>query len=133
MTLFNSRNSIHRSPLGAVADGTRVHFKITLPRDMQCSASYLLVQHPDNRIECLDMFWCGMNGNDYEWWECHFTPQKTGLYFYHFELRTSRGRSVLKKDLGGEARAGAREDWQLTVYDGAYKTCLLYTSDAADE
>ena len=50
MTLFNSRNSIHRSPLGAVADGTRVHFKITLPRDMQCSASYLLVQHPDNRI-----------------------------------------------------------------------------------
>ena len=122
MTLFNSRNSTHRSPLGAVADGTRVHFKITLPRDMQCSASYLLVQHPDNRIECLDMFWCGMNGNDHEWWECHFTPQKTGLYFYHFELRTSRGRSVLKKDLGGEARAGAREDWQLTVYDGAYKT-----------
>ena len=61
MTLFNSRNSIHRSPLGAVADGTRVHFKITLPRNMQCSASYLLVQHPDNRIECLDMFWCGMN------------------------------------------------------------------------
>lgn len=122
MTLFNSRNPIHRSPLGAVADGTRVHFKITLPRDMQCSASYLLVQHPDNRIECLDMFWCGMNGNDHEWWECQFTPQKTGLYFYHFELRTSRGRSVLKKDLGGEARAGAREDWQLTVYDGAYKT-----------
>ena len=122
MTLFNSRNPIHRSPLGAVADGTRVHFKITLPRDMQCSASYLLVQHPDNRIECLDMFWCGMNGNDHEWWECHFTPQKTGLYFYHFELRTSRGRSVLKKDLGGEARAGAREDWQLTVYDGAYRT-----------
>ena len=120
MTLFNSRNPIHRSPLGAVADGTRVHFKITLPRDMQCSASYLLVQHPDNRIECLDMFWCGMNGNDHEWWECHFTPQKTGLYFYHFELRTSRGRSVLKKDLGGEARAGSREDWQLTVYDGAY-------------
>ena len=63
MTLFNSRNPIHRSPLGAVADGTRVHFKITLPRNMQCSASYLLVQHPDNRIECLDMFWCGMNGN----------------------------------------------------------------------
>lgn len=97
MTLFNSRNPIHRSPLGAVADGTRVHFKITLPRNMQCSASYLLVQHPDNRIECLDMFWCGMNGNDHEWWECHFTPQETGLYFYHFELRTARGRSVLKK------------------------------------
>ena len=79
MTLFNSRNSIHRSPLGAVADGTRVHFKITLPRNMQCSASYLLVQHPDNRIECLDMFWCGMNGNDYEWWECTLRRRKRGF------------------------------------------------------
>ena len=71
MTLFNSRNSIHRSPLGAVADGTRVHFKITLPRDMQCSASYLLVQHPDNRNESLDMISCGRNGKDYERRECH--------------------------------------------------------------
>ena len=90
MTLFNSRNSIHRSPLGAVADGTRVHFKITLPRDMQCSASYLLVQHPDNRIECLDMFWCGMNGNDHEWWECHFTPQKTCLLYTSPSPRDTR-------------------------------------------
>ena len=46
MTLFNSRNPIHRSPLGAVADGTRVHFKITLPRNMQCSASYLFGAAP---------------------------------------------------------------------------------------
>ncbi|MFR2345283.1 MAG: glycoside hydrolase family 13 protein, partial [Acutalibacteraceae bacterium] len=40
----------------------------------------------------------------------------------HFELRTSRGHSVLKKDIGGEARSGGSEDWQLTVYAADFKT-----------
>lgn len=122
MTFFNSRNPIYRSPTGAVQAGTRVHFKITVPRSMACSAAYLLIQDADGRTVCCDMFWCGMNGDDHEWWECHFTPQSAGLCFYHFELRTSRGHSVLKKDIGGEARSGGSEDWQLTVYAADFKT-----------
>lgn len=122
MTFFNSRSPRYRSPVGAVAAGSRVHFKITLPRHMSCSAAYLLVQKESGETVCLDMFWCGMNGEDAEWWECHFAPDETGLFFYHFELRTQRGRSVLTKDIGGEARAGGREMWQLTVYDAKFKT-----------
>lgn len=122
MTFFNSRNPIYRSPTGAVQAGTRVHFKITVPRSMACSAAYLLIQDADGRTVCCDMFWCGMNGDDHEWWECHFAPQHAGLCFYHFELRTSRGHSVLKKDIGGEARSGGSEDWQLTVYAADFKT-----------
>lgn len=122
MTIFNSRNPIYRSPTGAVATGTRVHFKINLPRNMQCSAAYLLMQDTNGRITCLDMFWCGMYDKDHEWWECHFTPAETGLYFYHFELRTSRGRSVLKKDIGGVARTGGGSDWQLTAYSPDFET-----------
>ncbi|MFR2345007.1 MAG: glycoside hydrolase family 13 protein, partial [Acutalibacteraceae bacterium] len=75
MTFFNSRNPIYRSPTGAVQAGTRVHFKITVPRSMACSAAYLLIQDADGRTVCCDMFWCGMNGDDHEWWECHFAPQ----------------------------------------------------------
>ncbi|MCI5652589.1 MAG: glycoside hydrolase family 13 protein [Ruminococcus bromii] len=122
MTFFNSRNPLYRNPTGAIAAGTRVHFKITVPREMACSAAYLLMQDTDGRTVCGDMFWCGMNGDDYEWWECHFVPKQPGLCFYHFELRTSRGHFVLKKDIGGEARAGASEDWQLTVYAKDFKT-----------
>ena len=122
MTFFNSRNPIYRSPTGAVPAGTRVHFKITVPRSMACSAAYLLVLDTDGRTVCNDMFWCGMNGDDHEWWECHFAPQNAGLCFYHFELRTSRGHFVLKKDIGGEARAGGSEDWQLTAYSADFKT-----------
>ena len=79
MTIFNSRNPIYRSPTGAVAAGTRVHFKINLPRNMLCSAAYLLMQDTNGRITCLDMFWCGMYDKDHEWWECHFAPAETGL------------------------------------------------------
>ena len=122
MTFFNSRNPLYRNPTGAIAAGTRVHFKITVPREMSCSAAYLLVQDTDGRNVCNDMFWCGMNGDDHEWWECHFTPRQTGLCFYHFELRTSRGHFVLKKDIGGDARIGGSEDWQLTVYAKDFKT-----------
>lgn len=122
MIFFNSRNPVYRNPTGAVSAGTRVHFKITVPRSMSCSAAYLLVQDGNGKVVCGDMFWCGMNGADHEWWECHFTPETAGLYFYHFELRTSRGRFVLKKDIGGEARAGGGEDWQLTVCAKDFKT-----------
>ena len=44
MPVFNSRDPIYRSPTGAVADGTRVHFKISVPRNMRCSAAYMLMQ-----------------------------------------------------------------------------------------
>lgn len=122
MQYFNSRNPIYRNPTGAVATETRVHFKITLPRHMTCSAAYLLIHRENGETACLDMFWCGMNGENAEWWECHFEPKAPGLYFYHFELRTARGRFVLSKDMGGEARPGGQDSWQLTVYDKTFET-----------
>ena len=122
MPVFHSRDPLYRSPTGAVAEGTRVHFKISVPRNMRCSAAYMLMQDHAGRITCLDMFWCGMNDKEHEWWECHFTPEVAGLYFYHFELRTARGRSMMKKDIGGVSRAGGGSDWQLTVYSKDFTT-----------
>lgn len=122
MPFFNSRDPVYRSPTGAVAENTRVHFKISVPRNLRCSAAYLLMHEDGGKTTCLDMFWCGMNNSDHEWWECHFTPEAPGLYFYHFELRTARGRSVMKEDIGGMARTGGGSDWQLTVYSEEFTT-----------
>ncbi len=122
MPFFNSRDPVYRSPTGAVAENTRVHFKISVPRNLRCSAAYLLMHEDGGKTTCLDMFWCGMNNSDHEWWECHFTPETPGLYFYHFELRTARGRSVMKEDIGGMARTGGGSDWQLTVYSEEFTT-----------
>ncbi len=120
--MFNSRSRKYRDPLGAVADGTSIHFRITLPRELSCSAAHLIIQREGGQIQVLDLFWCGMNGNSQEWWECHFTPGEPGLYFYHFEVRTHRGSQRLSRGFAGDGIFGGNNQWQLTVYDKNFKT-----------
>ena len=120
--MFNSRSRKYRDPTGAVGHGTPVHFRITLPRDLSCSAARLVVEQEGRGTSVLDMFWCGMNGNNREWWECHFTPEAPGLYFYYFEARTCRGIQRISRDGGGTAVFGGNDRWQLTVYDKDFTT-----------
>lgn len=117
--MFNSRNPACRCPTGAVPDGTAVHFKITMPRDLRCSAARLVVTgDAAGEQQTMGMFWCGMNGDQYEFWECHYTPQKPGLYFYRFFVDTWRGTLAVTRSWGGEGALRADgAQWQLTVYD----------------
>ena len=120
--MFNSRSRKYRDPLGAVGDGTSIHFRITLPRELSCSAAHLVMQREGGQTQVLDMFWCGMNGNNQEWWECHFTPEVPGLYFYHFEIHTQRGSQRISKGFAGDGIFGGNNQWQLTVYDKNFQT-----------
>lgn len=120
--MFCSRDSAYRDPIGAVEEGTAVHFRITLPRELACSAAHLVVEQEGVRVHVSDLFWCGMNGEDREWWECHFTPPAPGLYFYHFEAKTCRGRQRLSRGYGGRAEFGGMDRWQMTVYSHELKT-----------
>lgn len=120
--MFNSRSRKYRDPIGAVADGATVHFRITLPRELTCSGAHLVVDREGDATAVLDMFWCGMNGNNQEWWECDFTPASPGLYFYHFEARTCRGRQRLSRGFAGEAVFGGTDRWQMTVYSKDFTT-----------
>lgn len=120
--MFHSRDAIYRNPLGAVPQGKPVHFKITVPRQYACSAAFLIVEKERGPACVLDLFWCGMNGKDKEWWECDFLPDAPGLYFYHFELKTNHGRFLLHKGPGGHAVHHGTTNWQLTVYSADFQT-----------
>lgn len=120
--MFNSRNPIYRNPLGAVKCNENIHLKINLPRDLACTGAYLLMERDGEKIQCFDMFWCGMNGSDHEWWECDYKPSEIGLYFYHFELKTSHGRSQLFKGSSGSAVTEGSSRWQITVYAEDFTT-----------
>mgnify|MGYP003294010057 CR=1 FL=1 len=39
-----------------------------------------------------DMYWCGMNGDNEEWWDITVTIESEGLYFYHFIYETPFGK-----------------------------------------
>ena len=125
--MFHSRNSIYRNPTGAVQTHTNVHFKLLVPREfkVQCGAPYgrrRIYKTSKN----IGMFWCGMNGENHEWWECDFTPEQPGLYFYRFEIDTWRGTLGITSRFGDESGideygAPAGEYWQFTVYEPQYQ------------
>ena len=118
--MFNSRSSIYRCPTGAVADGTNIHFKINLPRNLRVSAASLIVENDAGPVYRGDLYWCGQQDAFNEWWECDYTPKKTGQFFYYFEIISWRGPIRLSRVMGGEAVLGGCERWQLTVYRHDY-------------
>ncbi len=120
--MFNSRSRKYRSPTGAVADGQAVHFRITLPRELSCSGAHLVIQQEGGEPHIWGMFWCGMNGGTQEWWECEFTPEKPGLYFYHFEIHTCRGILRISRGEAGTGTFAGTNQWQMTVYDRHFRT-----------
>ena len=125
--MFHSRNPIYRNPTGAVQAHTNIHFKLLVPREFRCSAARLMVgEEFTKQVKTLGLFWCGMNGEDHEWWECDFTPEQSGLYFYRFEIDTWRGNLGITSRFGGESgidEFGAPEGecWQLTVFESQYQ------------
>ena len=98
-----------------------------VPREFRCSAARLMVgEEFTKQVKTLGLFWCGMNGEDHEWWECDFTPEQSGLYFYRFEIDTWRGTLGITSRFGGESgidEFGAPEGecWQLTVFESQYQ------------
>lgn len=120
--MFDSRDPIYKSPVGATPAGQNIHFKITLPRTLGCTAATLHMQEDAGESFDWELFWCGMNGEDQEWWECDFTPPRSGLYFYTFSLQTNQGSQTIGRSLGGKGELTGTNLWQLTVYEPGFET-----------
>lgn len=70
-----------------------------------------------------DMFWCGMNGDNEEWWDITLTIESEGLYFYHFTYETPFGTgNIFLRSAGIGEFAPSGKEWQQTVYKRSYKT-----------
>lgn len=118
MLIFDSRNKAYKSIISALATDEQCKFRIIVPRDCKCSGASLAVTKENEDTVYYGMFWAGMCGNDYEYWELHFSATTPGLYFYHFELETPWGRSFVKN--GGNSIGVFNADdgeFQQTVYD----------------
>ena len=121
---FDSRDPRYRDPCGAVAADTPIHFRVCLPRSLDCRGVKLLVTPDGKAAFDWGLFWCGMEGEDHEWWECHFAPAAPGLYYYRFILDTSHGPRQLVRGEGGAARIADTgwDSWQITCYGKDFVT-----------
>ncbi len=122
--MFNSRNPACRYPAGAVENGTSIHFKIMMPRDLRCSAARLVITSDATGAQkTMGMFWCGMNGVQHEFWECDYTPEEPGLYFYRFFVDTWHGTLAVTRGEGSEGSLSSDGgQWQLTVCSRGFST-----------
>lgn len=126
MRIFNSRNIEDKRPVGSVRQGTKIHFKITLPRYLGCSSALLSVKADHiGDTTSYSMFWCGMVGDDHEQWEVDLDADEVGLYWYHFSLDTNRGRQYIMRGFGGEGYLSNTDNdprFQLLCYEKDFET-----------
>ncbi len=120
---YNSRDLKHKSKFGSIASNESLRLCVLMPRSFGCR-KVTLICHLDGEKEFYrDMFWCGMNGDNKEWWDITITFPESGLYFYHFSYETPFGTGNIYLRSGGCGEfAPEGNEWQLTVYSENYRT-----------
>ena len=120
---FNSRDIRHKSIFGSTAAGDNLRLAVLMPRTFSCN-KVTLVLHKDGEENIYrDLYWCGMNGENEEWWDINITFETSGLYFYHFTYETPYGRGNIYLRSGGCGEfAPNGNEWQQTVYKKGFET-----------
>ena len=123
---FDSQKIYYRTPFGAVEEGTTIHLRILLPRDLHTQRADLAVKYDyDYNWEYFGFFWCGTFDDATEIWEADFTPNKIGLYWYGFKLQTKYGlRYIVPSDPYNIStiETSPGRSWQLTCYKKGFTT-----------
>lgn len=89
---YDSRNEAYRSPFGAVEVGTSIRITIRVPHDLNCSFAELAIKYDyDYNWQYYKMFWYCNHEDQYDKWQCDFTPDRIGLYWHGFKLHTPEG------------------------------------------
>ena len=114
MQIYNSRDKSYKSIVSAIATNEKCKFRIIVPRNMKCCAAQLAITKDGEDTAFYNMFWAGMCGDNFEYWELHFYATTPGLYFYHFVLDTPWGKSYVKNAGDGRGELNASlPDFQL--------------------
>ena len=119
---FDSRNSLYREKIGALAEGETLRLKVLLHRDAAVYSVYLRLKNDEAKEFKELLMTAGDWLEDYRFYECNLTLTE-GLYWYSFRYTSDHGEFYVSKT---ETSLGvvANEEvcWQQTVYDKNYTT-----------
>ena len=119
---FDSRDTRHKSTFGSTAAGESLWLCVCMPREMMCSAVYLVTGLDGKEKEYINLDWKSTDGVT-EWWGTEFAFAEKGLHFYHFEYDTSFGRGRIFHHSGGKGHfCDNGNEWQQTVYSPDFRT-----------
>ncbi len=119
---FDSRNSLYRDKIGALAEGNSLRLRLLLHKDAKVHEAFLKLRRDDWNCPleiCMQPAdWL----EDYRFYECKITPSE-GLYWYDFRYTSDHGDFRVTKtetSLGIVSSSGG--SWQQTVYSKEYTT-----------
>lgn len=119
---FDSRNTLYREKIGALAEGETLRLKVLLHNDAKVHSAYLRLRN-DNSADFKELLMtAGDWVEDYRIYECSLTLTE-GLYWYSFRYTSDYGEFFVTKtetSLGIVSPDGAC--WQQTVYCKDYTT-----------
>ncbi len=120
---FDSRNSIYKSHIGAVAAGTQLQLRLLLHKDARVHKAFLRVLcDSDNTLFEIPLT-AGEWLEDYRFYEGTLNLD-TGLYWYDFRYTSDFGEYFVVKENNhlGVVRDREADRFQLTVYDAEFTT-----------
>ncbi len=119
---FNSRDIRYKSKFGSTAAGESVWLCVCMPREMMCSAVYLVTGKDGEDKQWIPLEWKSTDSVT-EWWAILYTFEEPALYFYHFEYDTSWGRGKIFLHSKGQGyMSDSGNEWQQTVYSPDFTT-----------
>ena len=123
---FDSQKLYYRSPFGAVEQDTKIFLRILVPRRLKTQKAELCVKYDyDYNWVFTNFLWAGTFDDDTEIWECSFTPDRIGLYWYGFKLHTNEGiRYIVPSDPYNIStiEPSPGRSWQITCYKKGFTT-----------
>ncbi len=120
---YNSRDYRHKSIFGSTAAGDSLRLAVLMPRSFSCCKVTLIFHKDGEGEQSRDLYWCGMNGANEEWWDITLSFETPGLYYYHFTYETAFGRgNIYLRANGCGVFAPTGAEWQQTVYKKEFET-----------
>ena len=119
---FDSRSSLYRNKLGALAEGETLRLKLLLHRDAHVHSVFLRLKRDDEQTYREAIMQPDGGIDEYNYYYCDITLAE-GLYWYSFRYTSDYGEFKVTKtehSLGIVSDNGT--DWQLTVYNADFET-----------
>ncbi len=119
--IFDSRNTNHKTPFGAVSTRQKVYFRILVKKHLGVTGLSAFVRRHDHTLK-FD-FYLHSSTPEYDEYCCDFCIEREGTYYYRFEAYIPDGVIFCGRDAEGKLITGDwLPEWQLSVYKNAFST-----------
>ena len=119
---FDSRNSLYRNKIGALAEGETLRLRLLLHKDACVHSAFLIIREDSCNTAKEALLTPAEWLDDYRFYETQITLTE-GLYWYSFRYTSDHGEFFVTKtdtSLGIVSRDGA--SWQQTVFSREFET-----------